>query len=118
LRDCTFFTCTFFGIATALAVHKILKKVEEHSVQQPQFYVVQPSCCFTLVQSHALAFIELQVENGASQSFNVSPGVHHYGRNLLWPKMLRQKKTVTFFSTLYHTLQSCTCSTPSRYNQG
>jgi hypothetical protein len=45
-------------------------------------------------------FIELQVDNFNSKSFNVSPVVHHFVRNMLWKKkMLGQQKIATFFNS-------------------
>jgi hypothetical protein len=75
---------------------QVHKKVKEHSVHEAQFlssnHRVLPWC------TQALAFIESLVVNINSQDFNVSLAVHHVVRNLLWQKMLRQQKTVTFFS--------------------
>jgi hypothetical protein len=48
--------------------------------------------------TQALDFIESPVVNINSQGFNVSLAMHHVVRNLLWQNMLRQQKTVTFFS--------------------
>jgi hypothetical protein len=80
-------------------------------------------CVFCLGAPKALAFIELPLNNFNSQCFNGSFAVHLFVRTLSVAKMLRQQKTVTFlirerFSTLCQTLQSCTCSTSIRCNQG
>jgi hypothetical protein len=67
------------------------------SVQQAQFqssnhHVVLPW------RTQAVVFSELPVDDVNSQGFNVSPAVHHFVRNSMWKKMLRQQKMVTFFN--------------------
>jgi hypothetical protein len=61
------------------------KKVNEHSVQQPQFLlsshrVVSPWC------TQALAVTKLPVDNVYSRGFNVSLAKHHFVRNFLCQK--------------------------------
>jgi hypothetical protein len=82
------------------------------SVFQPgtSHRVVLPCC------TQAVTFIELPVDNDYSQGFNGSLAVHLFVRNLLWQRSWGSRKR-SHFSTC-HTLHSCTCSTPSRYNQG
>jgi hypothetical protein len=93
--------------------------VKDHSVQQAQFLSSNHRAVLSWCNK-ALTFIEL--DNVIRQGFNVSFLVHHFVNSLLWQKCWGSRKrshlsTLERFSTFCHTLQICTCSTPSRYNQ-
>jgi hypothetical protein len=97
------------------------KIVKEHCPAD-SVSVVQPSRCFALVHPNPGYY---WVSSGQCWQSRLQCFTCHasFCQKLAMAKMLWQQKPVTIFHlwaflTLCHTLQSCTHSTPSHYNQG